>query len=245
MNRAVTKPRKVPVKRLWALGVGLILSFSAIYASILWEMATKDYLSSKQAAANLVASISSEVERNIELYSLSLQAVVEGVKMGEIKTVSPELRQVVLFDRAATAKDLGSILVLDAAGNVTLDSRTLTPRRANFADHDFFVVHERRADVGLFISPPWVTREGEYLISLSRRVDNEDGSFGGVVAGSMRLSYFHDLFRKLKYGAGDSMTLFNADGTILMRAPFDIEQVGQSIRRSQVFKYFPQQTSGS
>jgi Diguanylate cyclase, GGDEF domain len=99
MNRAIAKPRKVPTKRLWAFGIGLILSFSAIYASILWEMATKDYLSSKQAATNLVASISSEIERNIELYSLSLQAVVEGVKMPEIHTVSPELRQVVLFDR--------------------------------------------------------------------------------------------------------------------------------------------------
>lgn len=245
MNGLVAKPRDVPTKRLLALGIGLILSFSAICASILGEMAGKDYLSSKQAATNLVASISSEIERNIELYSLSLQAVVDGVKLPEINTISPELRQVVLFDRAATAKDLGSILVLDAAGNVTLDSRTLAPRKANYSDHDFFLAHQKRSDVGLFISPPWVTREGEYLISLSRRIDKEDGSFGGVVAGSMRLSYFHDLFRKLKYRPGGSMTLFNTDGTILMRAPFDIDQIGQSISRSQVFKYFPQQRSGS
>jgi diguanylate cyclase (GGDEF)-like protein len=244
MHGLVAKPRKVPTKRLLALGVGLILSFSAICASILWEMAGKDYASSKQAATNLVASISSEIDRNIELYSLSLQAVVDGLKLAEINKVSPELRQVVLFDRAATAKDLGSIMVLDEAGNVMLDSRMLSPRKANFADHDFFQVHQKRGDVGLYISPPWVTREGEYLISLSRRIDNEDGSFGGVVAGSMRLSYFHDLFRKLKFGPGDSMTLFNADGVILMRAPFEIEQIGASISRAQAFKYFPRQTCG-
>jgi sulfate adenylyltransferase subunit 1 (EFTu-like GTPase family) len=154
MNRLVAKPRKVPTKRLLALGVGLILCVSAICASILWEMAGKDYATSKQAATNLVASISSEIDRNIELYSLSLQAVVDGVKLAEINTVSPELRQVVLFDRAATAKDLGSILVLDEAGNVMLDSRTLSPRKANFADHDFFQVHQKRGDVGLFISRP-------------------------------------------------------------------------------------------
>lgn len=245
MNGLLPKPKAVPTKRLLALGIGLVLCFSAICASILWEMAGKDYQHAKEGATNLVASIASEIDRNIELYDLSLQAVADGVKLPELGKISPELRQVVLFDRAATAKDLGSILVLNTAGDVTLDSRTLTPRTANFADRDFFRVHQARADSGLFISAPWVTSDGEYLISLSRRISNADGSFAGVVAGSMRLSYFHNLFRKLSFGLGDSMALFNTDGVMLMRAPFDIGKIGQSIRDSQVFKQFPARQSGS
>ncbi|WP_426435046.1 sensor domain-containing diguanylate cyclase [Bradyrhizobium genosp. P] len=235
----------VPAKRLFALGVGLILCFCTVCAAILWEMAQKDYQHAKEASTNLVASIASEIDRNIELYDLSLQAVADGVKLPEINSISPELRQVVLFDRAATAKDLGSILVLNPAGDVTLDSRTLTPRQANFAEQDFFRVHQTRPDAGLFISAPWVTPEGEYLISLSRRISNSDGSFAGVVAGSMRLSYFHNLFRKLNFGPGDSMALFGTDGTMLMRAPFDINRIGQSIRGSQAFRQFPARQSGS
>ncbi|RXG84234.1 sensor domain-containing diguanylate cyclase [Bradyrhizobium vignae] len=244
MYGLVTKPRTVPAKRLVALGVGLILGFSGICAAILWEMARKDLEHAKEAATNLVASIASEIDRNIELYDLSLQAAADGVKLPEINRVSPELRQVVLFDRAATAKDLGSILVLDAAGNVRLDSRTLTLRPANFADRDFFQVHQTRSDAGLYISAPWVTFDGEYLISLSRRIRGRDGSFDGVVAGSMRLSYFHGLFSKLNFGAQDAMTLFNSDGTILMRAPFDITKIGQNIKDAQTFKYFPAHSSG-
>ncbi|RZN01689.1 hypothetical protein CWO91_33045 [Bradyrhizobium genosp. SA-3] len=240
----VTMPSTMPAKRLLALGIGLILGFSGICATILWEMAQKDFQHAKEAATNLVASIASEIDRNIELYDLSLQAVADGVKLPEINRVSPELRQVVLFDRAATAKDLGSILVLDAAGNVRLDSRTPTPRPMNFADRDFFRVHQARPDAGLFISAPWVTSGGEYLISLSRRISGRDGSFDGVVAGSMRLSYFHNLFRKLDFGAQGSMALFSSDGTILMRAPFDITKIGQSIKDAQTFKYFPAHSSG-
>ncbi|UQR67625.1 sensor domain-containing diguanylate cyclase [Bradyrhizobium sp. C-145] len=234
----------MPTKRLLALGVGLTLGFSGICAAILWEMAEKDFQHAKEAATNLVASIASEIDRNIELYDLSLQAVADGVKLPEINRVSPELRQVVLFDRAATAKDLGSILVLDAAGNVRLDSRTVRPREANFADHDFFRVHQERPDAGLFISAPWVTPDGEYLISLSRRISGRDGSFDGIAAGSMRLSYFHNLFRKLDFGPKGAMTLFSSDGTILMRAPFDITKLGQSIKDAQIFKYFPARSSG-
>jgi diguanylate cyclase (GGDEF)-like protein len=245
MDGLLPRPKAVPAKRLLALGIGLVLCFSATCASILWEMAQKDYQHAKEGATNLVASIASEIDRNIELYDLSLQAVADGVKLPEINSISPELRQVVLFDRAATAKDLGSILVLDTSGDVTLDSRTLTPRKANFADHDFFRIHQARSDAGLFVSPPWVTSEGEYLISLSRRISNNDGSFAGVVAGSMRLSYFHNLFRKLNFGADDSMVLFNTDATMLMRAPFEIDRIGQSIRGSQAFKFLPHQKSGS
>ncbi|MGF6309387.1 diguanylate cyclase (GGDEF)-like protein [Bradyrhizobium sp. i1.8.4] len=244
MNGLLPKPKAVPTKRLLALGIGLVLCFSAICASVLWEMAGKDYQHAKEAATNLAASIASEIDRNIELYDLSLQAVADGVKLPEFGKISPELRQVVLFDRAATAKDLGSILVLNATGDVTLDSRTLTPRTANFADRDFFRVHQSRADNGLFISTPWITPDGEYLISLSRRISNDDGSFAGVVAGSMRLSYFHNLFRKLNFGFGDSMALFNTDGVMLMRAPFDISKIGQSIRDSLVFRQFPARQSG-
>jgi len=106
-------------------------------------------------------------------------------------------------------------------------------------------VHQTRADRGLFISAPWVTPDGEYLISLSRRISTEDGSFAGVVAGSMRLSYFHNLFRKLNFGLGDSMALFNTDGVMLMRTPFEIGKIGQSIKDSQVFKQYPARQSGS
>jgi diguanylate cyclase (GGDEF)-like protein len=245
MSWAVPTPKGTPTKRLLALGLAITLSFSSICGGVLWTMGERDYEHNRAAAANLVASIASEIDRNIELYDLSLQAVVDGIRLPEINKIRPELRQVVLFDRAATAKDMGSILVLNARGEVTLDSRSFTPAAKNFASSDFFQTHLHRADAGLFISRPWIADDGQYLISLSRRISNTDGSFGGVVAGSMRLSYFHSLFKKLHLGAKDSMNLLSADGTILMRAPFDINTIGQSLRNSRVFMQFPAASAGS
>ncbi|SDN62448.1 sensor domain-containing diguanylate cyclase [Afipia sp. GAS231] len=233
-----------PTKWLLMLGLAVTLSFSAICGWVLWQAGGRDYLHSREAAANLVSSLASEIDRNIELYDLSLQAVVDGMKLPEIDKISPELRQVVLFDRAATAKDMGSILVTDRLGKVVLDSHSLVPAEANYSGRDFFQIHVRQADAGLYISRPWVAPDGQYLIGFSRRIANPDGSFGGIVAGSMHVSYFHNLFRKLKYGPKDSMNLIGADGTILMRAPFDIDTIGQSLRKSQVFQQFPQVQNG-
>ena len=196
MTGRIHNQKTAPTKRLLVLGLTITLSFSAICGRVLWTTGDKDYLNSRAAAANLTSSLASEINRNIELYDLSLQAVVDGLKLPDINKISPELRQVVLFDRAATAQDLGSIFVLDPVGRVTLDSQSLVPVEANYSDHDFFQVHENRADIGLFISRPWIARDGQYLISFSRRITNADGSFGGVVAGGMRLSYFHGLLKK-------------------------------------------------
>ena len=244
MAVGITRQKTTPTKRLLALGLMITLSFSAICGWVLWQAGDRDYLHSRDAAANLVASLASEIDRNIELYDLSLQAVVDGMKLPDINKISPELRQVVLFDRASTAKDMGSILVLDVRGTVVLDSRALVPAEMSYAGRDLFQVHADRADVGLYISRPWIAADGQHLIGFSRRMSNDDGSFGGVVAGSMRVSYFHNLFRKLKFGASDSMNLLSADGTILMRAPFDIDTIGQSLRKSFVFKQFPQSPNG-
>jgi len=244
MAEGITRQRTAPTKRLLLLGLMLALSFSTICGWVLWHSGDRDYLHSRMAAANLVSSVASEIERNIELYDLSLQAVVDGLKLPGIDKISPELRQVVLFDRASTAKDMGSILVVDRSGKLVLDSRSRTPAEMNLSGQDLFQVHASRADVGLYVSRLWIAPDGQYLVSFSRRISNEDGSFGGVVAGSMRLSYFHSLFIKLKFGAKDSITLLSAEGTILMRAPFDIDTIGQSARKSHVFKQFPRSQSG-
>jgi len=245
MTRHFGRQKKAPTRQLLTLGFAISLGFSAICGRIVWQGGDRDYLHAREAAANLVSSLASEIERNIELYDLSLQAVVDGMKLAEIGKVSPELRQVVLFNRASTAKDMGSILVLDSRGKVVIDSRSPVPAEMNNSTQDLFQVHANRTDVGLYISRPWVAADGQYLIGFSRRITNEDGSFGGVVAGSMRLSYFHSLFRKLKFGPQDSMTLLSADGSVLMRAPFDIETIGQSLRKATVFKHFPRSPNGS
>lgn len=127
-----------PTKRLLALGLAVTLSFSAICGGVLWTMGERDFEHNRTAAANLVATIASEIDRNIELYDLSLQAVVDGLRLPEIGKISAELRQVVLFDRAATAKDMGSILVLDERGKVVLDSRSLAPAEKTSRPAIFF-----------------------------------------------------------------------------------------------------------
>ena len=50
-----------------------------------------------------------------------------------------------------------------------------------------------------------------------------------MVAGSIRFSYFHDLFGRLSLGPGDIITVLRPDRTIIMRTPFDLDIIGKNL----------------
>ena len=98
-------------KWLIAASLGLALGLWALSASVLAEMRRTDWEQARQSAENIVATIEADIARNIEVYDLSLQAVAENLTHPEINQISRGMRQLVLFDRAATAKHLLVVLV--------------------------------------------------------------------------------------------------------------------------------------
>ena len=232
-------------KRLTTLSLAITIGFSAVVGTVLWESRGRDQEQAKQAASNIIALLSSEIDRNLALYDLSLQAVVDGMKLPAVAELSPEIRQLVLFDRAATAKDMGSIFVLDRDGTVVLDSRTLKPPPENHAQRDYFRVVADNPRAGAFLSLPWRTADGGGFIAISRRLSSADGTFLGVVVGTLRLNYFHKMFSNLQLSEHDSLTLTREDGSVVMRFPFSASPVIQNFANSPIFKRLAEYPTGS
>jgi diguanylate cyclase (GGDEF)-like protein len=219
---------RLSAKLLIASSVVTVIGFSAICANVMLDMRRGEEELARQTLENLASSIDADISRNFELYDLSLRAVVSNMVMPELKDVSKPIRNLILFDHAATAKHFGSIQVLDAKGRLTADASTLDPQPENYSDEEYFQIHRDKPDVGLFISRPMLHR-GSYAIVLSRRIPGPDGRFLGVVAGSIRFSYFHDLFGRLSLGDGDVITVLRPDRTIIMRRPFDLDVIGTNL----------------
>jgi diguanylate cyclase (GGDEF)-like protein len=188
-----------------------------------------------------------DIERNLELYQLSLQSVVDGLQEPDVMALPPSLRRRVLFDRAATAKYLGSMLVLDERGNILIDSGSDTPRAGNFADRTYFTVQRDNANAGFYISDPFLSRlrNGAPSIGLSRRLSHPDGSFAGIVLMAVNLEYFHELFAGLSLGPHGSISLIAKDGAMLMRQPYDPAIVGRNIKGAATFRRFVSAQEGS
>lgn len=232
--------------RLWASsrlvvagGTLFAILMMALCAGSLYQslLDTRQY--AREALQNVSLIVERDIERNFELYALSLQAVVDGVKQPEIMNLVPRLQRQLLFDRAATAQYLGSMLVLNAQGNIVIDSDNDIPRPGNFADREYFQFQRDNPNAGLYISPPFESRlrNNSPSIALSRRLSNPDGSFAGVVVLAIQLQYFQKLFTGLTLGQDASISLLRSDGILTMRQPAIQGAIGRSFLHSKAFQH--------
>jgi diguanylate cyclase (GGDEF)-like protein len=224
--------------RLFVAGsIALAVAFATIGAVALHEMRQDAYVRAQEGSANLSLILERDIARNLEIYELSMHAVIDGIKDPEILRLPSAIRQLVLFDRSANATDMGSMLVANELGDLVLDSRSTPPRPVNLADRDFFDVHRNSTKTGLYISRPFQPRltDGGPSIGLSRRFSHVDGSFAGIVVGTLRLSYFQRLFEGTNLGHAGTVTLLRDDGVILMRRPYDPATIGWSMAGTPSF----------
>jgi diguanylate cyclase (GGDEF)-like protein len=220
--RVGAAPSARSIRRLSALGIIAALGMLTLGAVMLLDARKDAWRQAENSATNLATALERDIAHHIASYDLSLRGVAEALQQPGIDQVSPEIRHAAVFDRAATADYLGSLLVLDAAGNVVEDSTAQVPHSINFADRDYFRVHQDQPDAGLYVSRPFRSRlrNGDASIAISRRLSAPDGSFAGVVVGTMRLAYFQSRFANLDMGANGAVTLLRADGRLIARNPF-------------------------
>jgi diguanylate cyclase (GGDEF)-like protein len=243
-SNMVSRPWRLSAKLLIVSSVVTVIGFSAICANVMLDMRRGEEKLARQTLENLASGINADINRNVELYDLSLRAVATGMVLPEIQDVSKSIRQLILFDHAATADHFGAIEVFDAEGQLTVDSATPDPAPQNRSDEEFFRVHRDQPDAGLFISRPML-HQGAYSIVLSRRITGADGRFVGVVAGSIRFSYFHELFGRLQLDPDDIITVLRRDGTVIMRTPFDLDVIGKNIKDAPGLDRVLSEPSGS
>src|SRR5215471_16581227 len=229
------RPWRISAKLLIISSVVTVIGFSTICVNVMLDMRRGEEALARQTLENLATTIEADISRNVEIYDLSLRAVAANMLLPEIWTASKPIRQLILFDHATTAKHFGAIQVFDADGKLMVDESTLDPVPENRADEEYFRVHRDNPNVGLFISRPMLFR-GAYAIVLSRRVSDQDGGFMGVVAGSIRFSYFHELFDRLSLDPEDTITVLRRDRTIMMRRPFDLDIIGKNLNERSNWK---------
>ncbi|UWU93930.1 diguanylate cyclase [Bradyrhizobium sp. CB1015] len=232
---AARRPWRISTKLLIISSVVTVIGFSAICVNVMLDMRRGEEALARQTLENLATTIESDVSRNVEIYDLSLKAVASNMLLPELATVSKPIRHLILFDHATTARHFGAIQVFDAEGRLTIDASTLDPLPEDRSDEDYFRVHRDNPDGQMFISRPMLFR-GAYSIVLSRRISDAHGGFMGVVAGSIRFSYFHELFDRLNLDPDDTITVLKRDRTIIMRRPFDLDVIGTNLNDRRTWK---------
>ncbi|QEY63168.1 GGDEF domain-containing protein [Metapseudomonas lalkuanensis] len=142
---------------------------------------------------------------------------------------------------------LNGLVIYDAHGNWLMSSSGHIPEGANSADRAFFIHHRDDPSPDIFIGPPIKSRStGDWVLTVSRRFDDHEGRFAGVVAVALGIESFLRLFGKIDVGEQGTISLSTTGGQLLVRYPYREEDVGHDFSRSPNFRrYFSGVASGT
>lgn len=138
-----------------------------------------------------------------------------------------------------TKRDISAVqfAVSSSNGDIRYISvKTKTP--LNISEREHFKYLSRNAHDGLFISKPFkIMATNSWTYFLSRRINNPDGSFGGLVSIGLDPYYFENIYENLNLGEGGTALIVGTDHIVRVRIDKVIKTVGDDISTfSPVFK---------
>lgn len=229
---------------LWATLV--VACFGLVCAAALYDTRQDARRAAREATVNLGRVVADGIGRDIELVDLSLQSMLNGLRLAEAEGLDPYRRHQLLFGSLPQMRGVGTMVVLDTEGRMLTDSKSVQPRGVEFSQRDYFRIHKESKDSGLFVSRPFFSRlTNLWSIAVSRRVTKADGSFGGVVVSTLRISHLESLFRQLDLRQNGSIMLLRADGSVMARFPAVQGLLGKQLTDLQLFTRYPASDSGS
>ena len=134
--------------------------------------------------------------------------------------------------------------VTNERGDVVESMAAFAP--TNVVDREFFQTHRQSDTHKLLISEPVLGRvSGRWAITLTRRLNNADGSFGGIAVISIEPRYLTSLFETTTLGSLDVMSLVLTNGVSLARRRGDHISFGEDISQSELLTEQQQRPVGN
>ena len=200
-----------------------------------WNSYQAALQSAVASSLNLAHSLRQHADDTYELAQNTVSAVAvhaQALGLGEdgIATVEARMRNSV-----ADSSRLLRLDIYDPDGKwlaTTAQNRPPGPRQTSYS---YFQHHRASISQAPFIGRPVQLPNGDWVLTVSQRLNGPDGSFGGVVVATLDCQYFSRFYASFDVGAHGSILLATAGGVLLARWPYDRSQIGRDLSASPLF----------
>ena len=222
-----------------AAGLVLVVCFLMLFFSSLRELGLRrDALKAAEVdVANLAQSLVQHAEDSFEMADSLVIGLVHRLEAeGTGPVALARVQSDINFRKGAMGRVRG-LFVYDDKGRWLATSETVDLNAFNNSDRDYFRYHRDSTDPGLLIGNPVKSRSGgQWIIPASRRFNNPDGSFAGVVLATIDASYFADFYKRFDLGSTGVITMLQKNGIVLARSVDNETSVGRDLANSALIK---------
>ena len=229
--------RNRPGAGLWLLSGIFVVGIISLFVVELhsrYVSAIGDAERAAQSYTDILAEHTSRTFEAIERTLLVAKSIRSDLNKG---LISPGAAHLALQNLQRSSPALLALGWTDADGDVIQSSYDDRPARQNISDLDHFKVQRTGLGEGLHIGQLFRSNQsGKWISAVSIRLEQDDGTFAGVVSAPLDLSYFARTYKAVQLGSNDSVSLARADGQLLTREPFVENAVGQSYKGTELFR---------
>jgi len=235
-------------------GVHVVVAFIAFTlltligsnAWLAWRSYQKELGLAEESARNLSHAVAqhfdgifSDVSRTVE--NIAFRIEQEEMSAADIEALQPEL-----VNTLSHSDHLHSIFVFDRDGAAIVSTQPGRSSAISNADRPYFLAHLTSPSTMTLINPPLTTRLSDsWVIPVTRRLNDAQGRFNGMVLAAIKVDYVRAVLEGFSLGDNGAAALTLADGTILVRRPFAIGDLGRNIANPYIADALKRSRSGT
>ena len=240
--------KRLPLRKAAVLFIAVVcLTLCGLLYLQLEQSRQHDLALAQVASSNLTRAMAQQAEDTFMQADLVLTSLADWIQADGFGAPQKARLQKTFARRVQALNQLHGIFLFDQKGQWVVTSFDELPRGPGVGDRDYFKFHQQNASSLAHIGPAIRSRvNGEWIIPISKRVNDKNGNFQGVLLAGIKMAYFDQFFKSFSIDDNGSMFLGLTDGTLLARRPFVESQIGTSLAKSEIFeKLLPNAPSGN
>ncbi len=195
-----------------------------------WQAGEARVAADEAETANLARSLAQHAHDTLHVADVILCGLRERI---EEEPPSPErsarLERLIAMD-AGDVPALSGLAVFDAQGQRVAGERDGTAGDFSVEDRAYFEFHRTHADRGAHVGGVIRSRaDGQWSITVSRRVDDARGGFAGVARARISVAFLQDFYRSFAVGERGLITLMSTRGIVVARTDTVRATIGSNV----------------
>ena len=216
-----------------------ICAFAALLIIVAWQVVVNRSRTERATAVsgaiaqNITRTVALEqyVRRTLEAADLAMRHAAESYD-APLSGQLPDSERIARIAILGGEDRLwGGISIADANGNIVASTMIANAHHANVAEHPAFAVHRSGRYNGLYVSPPRYSKRlrGDFLW-LSRRINDAEGRFAGVVAINLPPHRLTQLYSNAEMRPTDLISVIGLDGITRARRAGNVLSSGEQLQ---------------
>ena len=195
-----------------------------------WQAGEAAAAADKAETANLARSLAQHAHDTIHLADVIVSGVRERVEAEPPSPARAERIERVIASSLDDVPALSGLAVFDAQGTRVAGERDSRAGDFSVGDRAYFEFHRTHADRDAHVGGVILSRaDGQWSVTVSRRVDDAQGGFAGVVRARLSVAFLQDFYRGFAVGGRGLITLMSTRGIVVARTDTVRATIGSNV----------------